>query len=137
MLENYLKNAVSKTFFITPTTSEKVEDAIGTLNNGKSNSPKSVPTFILFKTSPSSALINKCFESGIFPRIFEMEGVVPVFKSESRLFCNNIDPILVLSNITKILEKLVQQWLYQFLDQKKCFYNLQLNFRFNISSTTD
>ena len=49
MLENYLRNAISKTFFITPTTSEEVEDAIGTLNNDKSNGLKSVPTFILKK----------------------------------------------------------------------------------------
>ena len=95
MLENYLKNAISKIFFIAPTTSKEVEDAISTLDNGKSSGPKNVPTIILKKikntSQPLSAIINKSFESGIFPRIFETARVIPVFKSKSRLFSNNID----------------------------------------------
>ena len=60
--------------------------------------------------------------------------VVAVFKRESRLFCNNQRPILLLSNIRKLTEKMVHQWHYQLLDQQKCFYNLQFGFGFNISA---
>ena len=39
-----------------------------------------------------------------------------------------------LANISQIIKKLMHQWFYQFLDQQKCFYNLQFGFRFNIST---
>ena len=42
---------------------------------------------------------------------------------------SNYRPISLLSNINKILEKLMYVRLYQFLNGNKCFYDLQFGFR--------
>ena len=57
-----------------------------------------------------------------------------VFKNESRLPCNNYRPISLLSNIGKIIEKLMDQRLNQSLEDNECFYPHQFGFRLNIST---
>ena len=49
--------------------------------------------------SPLAELINKSFQSGIFPDIFKIAKVILIFKSESRVLYNNYTPIILLSNI--------------------------------------
>ena len=58
----------------------------------------------------------------------------PVFKNGSRLSCNNYRPISLLSNIGKIIEKLIHKRLNHFLEQHKVFYTLQFGFRLNNST---
>ena len=60
--------------------------------------------------------------------------MIPVFKNESRLSCNNYRPISLLSNIGKIIEKLIHKTLNLFLEQHKVFYALQFGFRLNTST---
>ena len=38
--------------------------------------------------SPLAELINKSFQSGIFPDIFKIAQVISIFKSDSRVLCN-------------------------------------------------
>ena len=54
-------------------------------------------------------LINKSFLTGIFPNVFKIAQLVRVFKAESRIFCSNYRPISLLSNIGKIIEKLMHK----------------------------
>ena len=60
--------------------------------------------------------------------------VIPIFKSESRVACNNYRPISLLSNIGKIIEKLMHKRLYSFLKTQNCFYPGQFGFRLNVST---
>ena len=60
---NYLTNPSEKTFFLTPTSSDEVDDITKTLNLIKSINPDSIPTKFLKKYSktisiPTSKLIN-------------------------------------------------------------------------------
>ena len=55
--------------------------------------------------------------TGIFPSLLKTAKVVPVFKKDSKLDYNNYRPISLLSNIEKILEKLVYKRLYSYLSQ--------------------
>ena len=84
--------------------------------------------------SPLAELINKSFQSGIFPDIFKIAKVIPIFKSESRVLCNNYRPISLLSNISKLIEKLMHKRVYTFLEQQNCFYNAQFGFRLSLST---
>ena len=65
-----------------------------------------------------------------------MAKVVPIFKSETRLLCNNYRPISLLSNIGKIIEKLMHQRLNFFLEQYNCYYPFQFGFRLNYSTNS-
>ena len=67
--------------------------------------------------------------TGIFPSVLKIAKVVPVFKKDSKLDYSNYRPISLLSNIEKILEKLMYKRLYTFLDNKNIIYDLQFGFR--------
>ena len=54
---------------------------------------------------------------------------IAVFKKGSKLLTSNYRPISLLSNINKILEKLVFNRLYNFLEESQCLYSLQFGFR--------
>ena len=53
---------------------------------------------------------------GVFPSVLQSAKVVPVFKKYSKLNYSKYRPISLLSNIEKILEKLMYKRLYAFLD---------------------
>ena len=136
---DYLKNPIAESFFLTPTTPEEISDLIQTLSSNKSTGPNSIPTSILKKIKneisiPLSAIINNSFENGIFPNLLKSAQVIPVFKNGSRLSCNNYRPISLLSNIGKIIEKLIHKRLNHFLEQHKVFYALQFGFHLNPST---
>ena len=73
-------------------------------------------------------LINKSFQSGIVPDNFKIAKASPIFKSESQVLCNNYRPISLLSDTSKLIEKLMHNWVYNFLEQQNCFYNGQFVF---------
>ena len=81
-----------------------------------------------------SELINSSFRKGIFLSALKISKIVPVFKSKSRLLCNNYRPISLLSNVSKIIEKLMYKRLNKFVEQERCFYNLQFGFHVNCST---
>ena len=62
--------------------------------------------------------------TGVFPSVFKTAKVVPIFKKDSKLDYSNYHPISLLSNIEKILEKLMYKRLYTFLDNKNIIYDL-------------
>ena len=105
----------------------------------KSTGPNSLPNKITKQAkdviySPLTEVINKSFSKRIFPSALKISKVVPVFKSESRLPCNNCRPISFLSNVSKIIEKLMCKRLSKFLEQPRHFYNLQFGSRVNCST---
>ena len=83
---------------------------------------------------PSAELFNKSFQSNVFPDIFKIAKVILIFKSESQVLCNNYRPISLLSNISKLMEKLMHKRVYTFLEQQNCFYNAQFGFRLSLST---
>ena len=58
--------------------------------------------------------------------------VVPIFKSETGLLSNNYRPISLLSNIGKIIEKLIHLRLHLSLETCNSYYLFQFGFRLNL-----
>ena len=73
-------------------------------------------------------LFNLSFMTGVFPSVLKTAKVVPVFKKDSKLDYSNYCPISLLSNIEKILKKLMYKTLFTFLNNSN-IYNLQFGFR--------
>ena len=71
----------------------------------------------------------------VFPSVIKIAKVVPVFKKDSKLDYSNYRPISLLSNIEKILEKLMYKRLYTFLNNNNIIYNLQFGFRQQYSTS--
>ena len=120
-----------------PTTPAEIEDIISKFDDGKKTGPNSVPQPLLKKIKKSIAkplcnLFNMSFQEGRCPTFLKVSSVIPIFKKDSKLIVANYRPISLLSNINKILEKLMFARLYSFLESNKCIYDLQFGFRKNI-----
>jgi len=55
------------------------------------------------------------FSSGVVPDKLKVAKVIPIYKKEEMCFTSNYRPISLLSIFTKLLEKLMQERLYSFL----------------------
>ena len=79
--------------------------------------------------TPLCIIINQSLETGQFPSDMKLADVVPLFKSKDRSLETNYRPILLLSTMSKILEKVVYNRVYNFLDQTGQISNTQYGFR--------
>ena len=114
---DFLKNRSSISFFISPSDKTEIENVISSLDSNKSVGPNSIPTKILklLKNDISSQLseiFNISFSSGVFPSILKIAKVIPIHKKDSKLDFSNYRPISLLSNIEKILERLMYNRMY-------------------------
>jgi len=85
-------------------------------------------------TLPLTTAINKSLESGIFPDKFKIANVVPIFKAKDKQEFSNYRPISLLSNVSKLLEKIVHRRLYKFMNDSNILYSSQYGFRNNHST---
>ena len=114
------------TFFIKPTNEIEIINNINKLNNNKALGPNSIPTdiFHLIKLNvakPLADIVNLSFQTGIYIDVLKISKVAPIFKEKgSDLDYSNYRPISLLSNINKIIEKIMHERLYSFLEQHKC-----------------
>ena len=106
----------------------------------KATGPHSIPTdiFKLIKLIVSESLsdiINTSFSTGIYIDDLKISKIIPIFKEKgSNLDYCNYRPISLLSNIDKIIEKLMFKRLYHFFSKNDVLYNLQFGFRENHST---
>ena len=131
---DFLKNRSNISFFVSPTDKEEIENVISSLDSNKSVGPNSIPTKVLkllknYISSQLSEIVNISFPSGIFPSILKTAKVIPVHKKDSKLDFSNYRPISLLSNIEKILERLMYNRICKFFSDNNLIYSLQFGFR--------
>ena len=74
-------------------------------------------------------IYNLSFTTGIFPDCLKIAKVTPVYKKGFKLECTNYSPISLLSNLDKIIEKLMHKRLMRFLNDQKVLYKKQFGFQ--------
>ena len=136
----YLKEPIGNYFILHQATNEEIESVLKSLKNNKTFGPNSIPTVILkhFRKTisiPLTKLVNLSFNQDKFPSILKIAKVLAIFKKGDKLDADNYRPISLLSNLSKVIEKLMHKRLYYFLEKMKVFYPFQLGFR-NKHSTT-
>ena len=100
----------------------------------KNKSAIDIPNnLIKLAAEPLSALFTKIYnesiQTGVVPNILKVSQVTPVYKSGDVTNPGNYRPISVLSPFSKILEKLVYNQLYDFLEKHNILYRYQFGFR--------
>ena len=131
---NYLINPLANSFEIYPCDKYEIGSLIKQMQDNKSLGPNSIPTSILKLIQneisiPLSHIFNLSFLSGTHPENLRVSITTPIYKKGSRLTACNYRPISLLSNLNKILEKLMFSRVYKFLEKYKCIYELQFGFR--------
>ena len=99
-------------------TNSDVLNILKSLNVTKANGPDNIGNLILKQNAevlsePITLLINNSLRKSVFPSEWKKANVTPVFKKGSRQDYKNYRPISLLSNTSKILERVVYNHLYE------------------------
>ena len=68
-----------------------------------------------FFSEKLSDIANLCFETGVFPDLCKIAKVIPIYKKENPLLCENYRPISLLLIFNKIFEKLIYKRMNAFI----------------------
>ena len=126
---DYLTSRNDKTFFLSPVTPVEIEIIINALQAGKAVGPYSIPISLLkilssHVTKPLCTIINDSSSSGVFPNSLKLAKVIPLHKKGATDFPSNYRPIS-LSIFSKVIEKLMHKWLFQFFKCCNILHPLQ------------
>ena len=133
--EYYLKTGPNvHSLFLNPTYPGEIAKIISSHKPKKSTGDDGISMILLKQTCvgcsfPISLLVNKSIENGIVPDMMKLAKVIPIYKAKSKESFNNYRPISLLSNISKILEKVIHRRLYSFLSKYNILYDKQYGFR--------
>ena len=113
---------------------EDVLNILLQLNVKKAPGPDGIPNSLLKVSAPAisvslAALFNNSLSSGQLPSAWKSGIVKPIHKRGSRNLPDHYRPITLLSNVSKVLEKIVNRHLYDHLISNKLLSSFQSGFR--------
>ena len=85
-------------------------------------------------TGPLTKLINKSFQTGIFPDSMKIAKIIPTHKSQDRDIIANYRPISVLPVISKIFDGIARERLYKYMMNSKLLFDSQYGYKDNHST---
>lgn len=92
-------------------------------------SVKTLKRISKFIVNPLTMLFNECLKQGIFPDIFKLAIVKPLYKSGIKENLSNYRPISLLCNFSKILEKIVKSRLIIYLEKNNLISKINSVFK--------
>ena len=79
--------------------------------------------------SPLTHIINVSITNGYFPEEMKLAKVLPIFKVYNEAQIQNYRPISVLPFFSKIFEKIMANYVIDFIEEHNLLYNKQFGFR--------
>lgn len=113
---------------------------INSLKNTNSVGIDSISAKIIKQNKESLAgllvyICNLSFETGTFPDIFKKSVITPIFKQGDKNIISNYRPISILPTMSKILEKIINKQLVNYLESHNLLAKNQYGFRKKRSAT--
>ena len=120
--------------FLHKISEKELSVAIRTLKNKYGSDFDGLNNFILkkiqFAIVPTlTYLVNKCFENSLFPNCLKKAVMIPLYKKGDPKVAENYRPISLLPTIGKLIEKLVQKRMLNFVEKFKLLNKNQFGFR--------
>ena len=112
-----------------------VRKVVMNLDLSKASGPDCIPVVVLKNFEPElfytfAELFNKCLKESCFPDCWKVSSVVPVFKNVGeRSTAKNYRPVSLLSVVSKVFEKLVNNRIVDHLEKCGLFSDFQHGFR--------
>ncbi len=118
---------------------EEFLNAINSIEPKKSTDFNNISMFFLKKClqeiiHPLKHIFNLSLTTGVIPKQLKIAKIVPIFKSGDPRNPDNYRPIALLSNFSKILEKIVHARLMSYLEAHNILSGSQFGFRANHST---
>ena len=118
-----------------PITLKMVRKVVMNLDLSKASDPDCIPAVVLKNCEPELAyilaeLFSKCLKESCFPDCWKVSSVVPVFKNVGqRSTAKNYRPVSLLSVVSKVFEKLVNNGIVDHLEKCGLFSDFLYGFR--------
>ena len=140
LTSTFLCNRSSNSIFLKDTDPEEILQIISSLNPKKAVGYDGISSKILqtlgYVISPIlSNIFNKSMQLGIFPDKLKIAKVIPLHKGGKTDVINNYRPISILSSLSKIYEKIINNRLNNFLNKYNIISDYQFGFREGMSTT--
>ena len=121
-------------------TEEEVNDVLENLDPNKASGPDMISNKMVKKVSkvvakPLCILFNRSLREGIFPDMWKQGNLVPIFKKGDKSIPANYRPVSLLSNLGKVLERIIFKHVYNHLYSNNLLYKYQSGFRPGHSTT--
>ena len=121
-------------FRFRPIMVQDIREAIAKLTTSKSFGTDTISSYFLkmalpFLENSIAMLFNTSLETGIFPDIWKISRVAPIYKEGDKSEKSNYRPISVLPVISRLFERLVYDQLYQHLNSNNLLAKEQSGFR--------
>ena len=110
-----------------PITETEVAELIYDLDDSKSVGIDQIPPKLLKWGAPVlvpifTAIFNKCLIKGVYPDSLKVARVTPVFKGGNKNSTTSYRPISILTQLNRVLEKILCDRLYTFMKPKLYLY---------------
>ena len=127
-------------FFLNPVTEEELINIVHSAKDKKSKGYDGIDMCLLKKIIPHILtslrhICNTSLGQGIFPDEMKIARIIPLFKSGDKQNVSNYRPISLLPQFSKILEKIFNNRLMNFLNSNNLLYLRQYGFRKNMSTS--
>lgn len=142
--EYYLNNSTSthsdEKFTFSQLSYNQILNIIDNLKQTKSNDAYDVNVKVLncikyIILIPLTKLINQCISGNVFPKIFKLSKVLPLFKKDSADDPANYRPISIVPIFAKIFEVALKTQISEYFENYKLFNDCQYGFRSKMSTT--
>ena len=136
----FLGNRVDESILLEPTNSVELIDICKSLKNSKATGADNIPMHIIkdiseYISAPLTQIVNLSLAKGIFPDQLKISKIVPIYKADDPELFSNYRPISLLSNFSKIFEKVMYNQLIKFTNTLEILHSLQFGFRKNHSTS--
>ena len=139
--ETYVQKAKSEFTAFQPTTVTDVIQMLSGLSNNKATGIDKISCKIIKIAAPAIAdsltyIFNQAITLSTFPDQWKVARVTPLYKSGQRNIPGNYRPISVLPAISKIMERILYNQIYNYLTTFGLLSNSQFGFRKSHSTAT-
>lgn len=130
----------TETFFLRSTDKHEIIDTVRTFKNKKSTDWNDID-MALIKTvinsiaDPLVHICNLSFKTGSFPCQMKIAKVIPIHKEGDKHLCTNYRPVSLLSQFSKILERLFSARMDSFIEKHNVLTDSQYGFRSSRSTS--
>ena len=131
--ESFVKDNLTS-MFLTAVDEAEVIEVVQNCENKTSTDCDGIDMTVLKKvidgiSKPLAYIVNSSFQTGIFPDRMKIAKVIPLYKANNKHHFTNYRPVSLLSQFSKILEKLFNKRLDLFIEKNTLLSHSQYGFR--------
>ena len=79
-------------------------------------------------SKPLAILFNRSISEGVFPNLWKLANVIPIYKKGDKTSVTNYRPVFLLSCCGKLLERIIFKHMYNFFLENNLLYKYQSGF---------